>query len=447
VPESPSKLWYFAQGEQSWGPFTEEEFARLMALGEVGPETRVWHEGLPVWVSLKEVYEAHPAATTATSDSRFSPRPPEFLNCGPDPQTTPPQVAPQRSEPKAAGRAQVTGTQLANPESGQRGWHYTNLGQTKGPVTDAELALLFASGDVNPSTLVWNPSLPDWAPAGAVFQVPPPLPTSIVSGPAPHVMPNTGTFDGFAGIGITDVGEAAGPAMSGGYLKGALKPVGIRDDTAAGPRARAAPSAAAVKADHLRAETGLSGPGQPTTPVPRMEGSAWAAMRSGAVAAGGWGCLGCLTLAVILVLIVVWNLVHPADLRVAKRILEDMKTGEATGQYWMEGVNPETLFAVRSFEYVAGGKPEPGKSWRRFRVQSSTQGGIAVEKLWDIKLERVDGEWKVTSIDDTQAGLPTMPAAGTKPPEDTGAGPSMEWSQSQPTMGTDNVGTGMAPPP
>jgi hypothetical protein len=74
VASDPSKLWHFAQGEESRGPFNEEEFARLMASGEIGPETRVWHEGLPGWVTLKELHEVRPAATGAVFASRPSSR-------------------------------------------------------------------------------------------------------------------------------------------------------------------------------------------------------------------------------------------------------------------------------------------------------------------------------------------------------------------------------------
>ena len=44
-------------------------------------------------------------------------------------------------------------------------WHYLVSGNTQGPVTRAEIATLVRSGQIQPTTLVWHPSMQDWMPA------------------------------------------------------------------------------------------------------------------------------------------------------------------------------------------------------------------------------------------------------------------------------------------
>lgn len=45
-------------------------------------------------------------------------------------------------------------------------WHYTSGGRQHGPVSEDQLKSLVASGTIRPSDLVWNPSMPQWVPAG-----------------------------------------------------------------------------------------------------------------------------------------------------------------------------------------------------------------------------------------------------------------------------------------
>lgn len=47
-------------------------------------------------------------------------------------------------------------------------WYYVEQGQQAGPVDDAQLEQLRASGRIQPETLVWNESLPNWQPYSQV---------------------------------------------------------------------------------------------------------------------------------------------------------------------------------------------------------------------------------------------------------------------------------------
>ena len=47
-------------------------------------------------------------------------------------------------------------------------WHYSNGADRKGPISDADLATLAASGAINESTLVWREGMPEWQTYGQV---------------------------------------------------------------------------------------------------------------------------------------------------------------------------------------------------------------------------------------------------------------------------------------
>jgi hypothetical protein len=50
--------WYYAVNDQRMGPVSEAEFLRLIASGEVRPETLVWREGMTAWQPCREVQPA-----------------------------------------------------------------------------------------------------------------------------------------------------------------------------------------------------------------------------------------------------------------------------------------------------------------------------------------------------------------------------------------------------
>jgi len=52
--------WYYAEGNEKRGPFTEEEFGRLVSSGVLSATTLVWHKGMQGWQVLGEVQQAKP---------------------------------------------------------------------------------------------------------------------------------------------------------------------------------------------------------------------------------------------------------------------------------------------------------------------------------------------------------------------------------------------------
>jgi hypothetical protein len=59
----------------------------------------------------------------------------------------------------------------APPPAPQTAWHVAVNGQTRGPFNDQQLLQGIASGEVTPTTQVWNAGLGAWTPAGQVPQL------------------------------------------------------------------------------------------------------------------------------------------------------------------------------------------------------------------------------------------------------------------------------------
>ncbi|MBM3785199.1 MAG: RDD family protein [Acidobacteria bacterium] len=53
-------------------------------------------------------------------------------------------------------------------------WYYVLNGQQAGPVDDSELQRLFADGTLNGEAPIWRAGMPQWAPLGSLFTLPPP---------------------------------------------------------------------------------------------------------------------------------------------------------------------------------------------------------------------------------------------------------------------------------
>ncbi|MBI1325939.1 DUF4339 domain-containing protein [bacterium] len=49
--ETGSTPWFYAIGEQQFGPIPQNELATLLSTGQIGPQTPVWTEGLAKWQS------------------------------------------------------------------------------------------------------------------------------------------------------------------------------------------------------------------------------------------------------------------------------------------------------------------------------------------------------------------------------------------------------------
>ncbi len=50
-----SLVWYLARGEQQWGPITDVEMGRLVALGKVLPNDFVWNAMMTGWVAAHTI--------------------------------------------------------------------------------------------------------------------------------------------------------------------------------------------------------------------------------------------------------------------------------------------------------------------------------------------------------------------------------------------------------
>lgn len=71
-------------------------------------------------------------------------------------------------------------------------WYYSNNATQMGPVTDAELRAMLASGKVNATDMVWREGMKDWLPASSV----PGLCVMPQAGGNPYQPPAVpGTFD------------------------------------------------------------------------------------------------------------------------------------------------------------------------------------------------------------------------------------------------------------
>jgi hypothetical protein len=84
-------------------------------------------------------------------------------------------------------------------------WHYTSGGSQHGPVSDEQFKSLVASGTIRPSDLVWNPTLPQWVPAGqagAVIPAPASAPTpgysAVPAQPVAGAVPTAGQYGALA---------------------------------------------------------------------------------------------------------------------------------------------------------------------------------------------------------------------------------------------------------
>lgn len=73
---------------------------------------------------------------------------------------------------QAAGVATAVQTQTGSvplpPVPRRRAWHYSNAGETVGPIAEAELANRLGMGELDASTLVWCAELDDWKEAREV---------------------------------------------------------------------------------------------------------------------------------------------------------------------------------------------------------------------------------------------------------------------------------------
>ena len=97
-------------------------------------------------------------------------------------QTGPWGSAPAPTPPAPISPAATTPPPPPPPTPGAKLWHVADNGATKGPYTQADLALMAASGAIGAETYLWTPGGPDWrrgrdiAELADIFSAPPPPP-------------------------------------------------------------------------------------------------------------------------------------------------------------------------------------------------------------------------------------------------------------------------------
>jgi len=69
--------------------------------------------------------------------------------------------------------------------------------------------------------------------------------------------------------------------------------------------------------------------------------------------------------------------------QVVSNWLEDQRMGLSDPMYWADDAESVSLYAVRSWEIVNG----VGDSLRIVRIESSTQDGVPIIRLWRIRLD------------------------------------------------------------
>lgn len=60
--------WYYAVNDQRLGPVSEPEFSRLVAAGEIRPETFVWRDGMATWQPLRDVPREAPSPAAVCAE-------------------------------------------------------------------------------------------------------------------------------------------------------------------------------------------------------------------------------------------------------------------------------------------------------------------------------------------------------------------------------------------
>ena len=55
--------WYYVVGSDSKGPFGSQEIEDMIRRGFVGPQTFVWHDGLPAWEAAEQHFDIARMAT------------------------------------------------------------------------------------------------------------------------------------------------------------------------------------------------------------------------------------------------------------------------------------------------------------------------------------------------------------------------------------------------
>ncbi|NTV12869.1 MAG: DUF4339 domain-containing protein [Desulfobulbaceae bacterium] len=149
--------WYYALGDEKQGPINEAEFDRLVAAGDIAPNTLVWCKGMSGWQSLLEV-QGEPLVAVGHEELplKMKVRCPDCGSRG----TLSIEVV-----GKIVRCSRCGGKSPAQEDLGgevEIKWYYALGAEKKGPLSPAVFEQLIASGDIVPSTLVWCKGMPGW---------------------------------------------------------------------------------------------------------------------------------------------------------------------------------------------------------------------------------------------------------------------------------------------
>ena len=79
MSDGSEKIWWYAVGQEKFGPCTGGELARLARKGVVMPDTLVWREGMTEWVrasKLTKLWERATQPPALNADEQLPPPPP-----------------------------------------------------------------------------------------------------------------------------------------------------------------------------------------------------------------------------------------------------------------------------------------------------------------------------------------------------------------------------------
>jgi hypothetical protein len=105
LPPAPAPVprWYYRRGAESLGPVDAAVMKEIVGWGEIGPDCLVWCEGMPSWVSCRQVKDFAtgrfvPPLPGVPAPSSLPPLPVVAA-------TVPPEVAPPRAAPGSSRKA------------------------------------------------------------------------------------------------------------------------------------------------------------------------------------------------------------------------------------------------------------------------------------------------------------------------------------------------------
>ncbi len=148
--------WFIVRDDKKYGPYKLVQMKQLAASGKLLPIDKVLQEGMSQWVPASQIEAIFPP-------TGITPAPP-------------PLPVPVAAEPAE--------------------WHFTKSGAQAGPVTWTQLRQLAASGQLQPTDMVWKAGMPSWMAAATVQNLfpsataasSPPLPLMPVAGSPPALV-------------------------------------------------------------------------------------------------------------------------------------------------------------------------------------------------------------------------------------------------------------------